>query len=577
MTIRCLVSCVVAALLSSLAGGGVTPDGTSFTYQARLAESGSPVVGFVDLRFRLYDQATGGVQVASQVFRTGVLVEDGVFAVGLDFGPAFTGAERWLEVAVRLTFVGGTYTTLSPRQLVTPAPTAQFSMLSGGVDWSGVTGKPAGFADDTDDGAFSLNMSNEAYFTGGNVGIGTSNPNDLLEVVGTEGGSFRVRDIAANVDTGNQLISQWVSEVGGVTLRLIGVDGMGGQIGSTVALEQSGALSFGNHFPRQVNIDFEGRVGIGTEVPGAELDVVGTGRIQLPVNSDTPDGSQILLTTPGGSPGLMLRRGDGMGGLGNQWVLYDQASTLRLGHNTAGVSDRRLMVDQLGQISVGVLSSAQTARLEVVQPPSASGNVISIRGTTTLSNGQGVRGDATASSGANYGVYGHSASASGWGVYANGRLGSSGTKSFCIDHPLAPEEKFLLHYSMEGPEPLNIYSGTVVLDGQGQAVVELPEYFESINADCHYQLTAIGAPALLYVAEKVQGNHFRIAGGAPGMEVCWEVKAKRMDRFVQRAGAPVEVEKGPEERGLYLQPELYDQPAEKGLGYMAPETVSSTK
>lgn len=54
-------------------------------------------------------------------------------------------------------------------------------------------------------------------------------------------------------------------------------------------------------------------------------------------------------------------------------------------------------------------------------------------------------------------------------VNADGNLWCSGTKSFRIDHPDDPENKYLVHYCAEGPEPQNVYNGVVVLDGSGSA------------------------------------------------------------------------------------------------------------
>ena len=68
------------------------------------------------------------------------------------------------------------------------------------------------------------------------------------------------------------------------------------------------------------------------------------------------------------------------------------------------------------------------------------------------------------------------------------------------------------------------YSGNVILDERGEAEVELPVGPVSPSRDFRYQLTAVGAPGPgLYVASKVRGNRFRIAGGAPGLEVSWHV------------------------------------------------------
>lgn len=178
-------------------------------------------------------------------------------------------------------------------------------------------------------------------------------------------------------------------------------------------------------------------------------------------------------------------------------------------------------------------------------------------------------------SGEGFGVYGKGTDSNAFGVYAQGRLGASGTKSFMIDHPLDPENRFLFHYSTESPEVLNSYSGTAVLDNTGEAWVQLPDYYDAINTDERYQLTAIGAPGpMLHVAERVENNEFKIAGGLPGMEVSWEVKARRVDAFVAQKGAPVEVSKPIEHRGLYLIPSLYGMPDELAIDYVAPASGS---
>jgi len=99
--------------------------GTAFTYQGRLADGGSPANGSYDFRFILYDDAVGGSQVGGIVTVDDHTVTEGLFTVLLDFGSsAFTGDARYLEVAVRPGASTGDYSTLSPRQALTPAPYA---------------------------------------------------------------------------------------------------------------------------------------------------------------------------------------------------------------------------------------------------------------------------------------------------------------------------------------------------------------------------------------------------------------------------------------------------------------------
>lgn len=139
-------------------------------------------------------------------------------------------------------------------------------------------------------------------------------------------------------------------------------------------------------------------------------------------------------------------------------------------------------------------------------------------------------------------------------------------KQFKIDHPLDPENKYLNHSSIESSESKNMYDGKVVLDGNGEAVVQLPDWFEALNKDFRYQLTAIGAPGPnLYIAEEIKDNQFKIAGGKPGMKVCWQVTGNRHDAYAVAHPIVVEELKSPEERGHYIHPAPHGQPETKNL------------
>ena len=133
---------------------------------------------------------------------------------------------------------------------------------------------------------------------------------------------------------------------------------------------------------------------------------------------------------------------------------------------------------------------------------------------------------------------------------------SAVSKHFRIDHPLDPENKYLIHASIESSERLNIYSGIAVLDSDGQAEVILPEWFEALNSDFRYQLTCIGGFAPVYVATKISGHCFRIAGGDAGLEVSWQVTGCRQDRWAREHPMMVVVDKivrdRPGSKGEYL-------------------------
>jgi hypothetical protein len=143
---------------------------------------------------------------------------------------------------------------------------------------------------------------------------------------------------------------------------------------------------------------------------------------------------------------------------------------------------------------------------------------------------------------------------------------NAGTKDFRIDHPLDPANKYLYHASIESSDMKNMYDGVAVLDASGRATVDLPDWFEAVNGDFRYQLTAMGAPAPnLHIAEEVANNQFTIAGGQPGMKVSWQVTGVRHDGYARAHPLQVSVDKPESERGYYIHPELYGAPREKSL------------
>ncbi len=99
---------------------------SSFSYQGQLKKDGLFVNGLYDFQFMLYDDQENGVQVGNTLFIEGVSVVDGLFSVNLDFGTAaLQGGARWLEILVKP--IGGEYSNLTPRQLLTPVPYALFA------------------------------------------------------------------------------------------------------------------------------------------------------------------------------------------------------------------------------------------------------------------------------------------------------------------------------------------------------------------------------------------------------------------------------------------------------------------
>jgi hypothetical protein len=195
-----------------------------------------------------------------------------------------------------------------------------------------------------------------------------------------------------------------------------------------------------------------------------------------------------------------------------------------------------------------------------------------------LGNGIGVAGTGY------YGVVGEDRYLGGvsgaFGVFSNGELGASGIKSFHIDHPTDPENKFLRHFSSESNEVLNIYRGNVTFDANGEAIVEMPDYYELINKNPSYQLTPIGGYMQLYIKEKLENGRFVIGGGNEGAEASWTVYAERNDPYLQQypEKRAVEIEKREGQKGKYLMPQLYGEGMDKKMIQTSEKTeVDQTK
>jgi len=113
----------VLALLSILfCAIGAQAQSSSFTYQGRLTDGGTPADGPYDLQFKLYDGSGNPQGSPNTVTRPGVLVTSGVFTVQLDFGTSgFPGADRFLDIAVKKP-TDSSFVPLNPRQALTSTP-----------------------------------------------------------------------------------------------------------------------------------------------------------------------------------------------------------------------------------------------------------------------------------------------------------------------------------------------------------------------------------------------------------------------------------------------------------------------
>lgn len=386
-------------------------------------------------------------------------------------------------------------------------PTAAISNLTGNVTIGG-----------------KLTGSGQAQFTG-EIGLGTAPVTNqrvtMLVPTNTKG--------LVHTD-GTISLATWVG--GGTSAGLVGTSS-NHPLGFVV-----------NGGSPKMTITTGGRVGIGTDAP-TDLFTVKTASSAYGITHT--DGTILLSSYLGG----------GMGWLGT----YSNHPLAFYANNGAAA----LIIDVDGTIypQKGIISGERIhcKNVYALGDPNVA---YSGRFESTLNTGIVASGG---ENGAGVQAYGP---ASSYAIDAIGRFRASGTKSFSIDHPSDPANKYLNHYCTEGPAPYNVYKGRVTTRADGYAWIELPKYYESINKDPDYQLTVVDDSddfVQAKVTHEVENGRFQIRTSKPGVTVCWEVKATRNDPYVREYGAPVEVDKPKREQGTYQHPELYGMPPEMKVGY----------
>jgi hypothetical protein len=382
---------------------------------------------------------------------------------------------------------------------------------------------------------FGLN-GNHAYYTQGNVGIGTTTPTARLEIYNAAAGPNISHALYGT--TGD-----WYIRSAAVNGKVILQDNLGG-----------------------------GTVGIGTFAPEAKLHVMsgsGAGAVtatggSIAVFESDSTAYLSLLTPPASEKGILF--GDPFMGNVNGGIIFNNNAAPDGLQFRTGINQTRMTISQSGKVGIGTaptpfiaLSAVNTTFGQLGTYTEASGaGGVALRARHTSAGGAGTAGDFVGL------------------VNVVGNFTVVGLKLFRIDHPEDPENKNLLHYCSESSQPINFYTGMARLDASGSAIIELPSYFAKINKEPRYTLTAVGAPMpMLHVAEEISDAAlaagarcaFTVAGGVPGAKVSWRVEAVRNDPWVRDHGTPVEEEKAADEKGFYLYPAGYNQPESRGIAF----------
>jgi hypothetical protein len=508
-----------------------------FTYQGMLKQNGQPVNATLSMTFKLYDAPTGGNQIGASITQN-VPVQNGLFTVQLDFGAVWTGQDRYLEITVGSN-------TLSPRIKITPAPYAAYAQRP----W--------------------VSIGNNIFYTSGNVGIGTNNPSVRLSL-----GS----------DNANTKLAVWDGGASGV---------MGFGVGPS---------QFRIHLPNASNrfsfldapngaeimtILGNGNVGIGTSNPVGKLHVAGTQEAVAWLQGASTTGTWMRLvnTTSGGRIWSLISTGsansEGAGRLlfheaeTGVRMLIDPTGVFTIGRTNGGAGLSSIGIDTQ---TLAIYAEAPRLGMRILATDAIVGTTSAIEAYSYAANTSTIYAYSGSSAGNPVSVYAHNSAPTGAAIFTVGNLVVGGAKAFRIDHPLHPATHYLNHFCTEGPDPYNAYSGIVTLDRNGEAWVQLPDYFEVANRDPRYTLTPVGAPMPnLHVAVEVQNNRFKIAGGAPGKKVSWRIEAIRNDPLILWSGYQTEQEKPAHQQGKYLRPEAYGLPPEMGITPLPPQPLPTRK
>jgi hypothetical protein len=219
--------------------------------------------------------------------------------------------------------------------------------------------------------------------------------------------------------------------------------------------------------------------------------------------------------------------------------------------------------------NVGVMGSGNPGVNGVSSAEFGSG----VSGLGMGTSGHGVVGSISQDSSTASGVYGGSAGTGSYAGYFEGSVGVTGSLSkaggsFRIDHPLDPANRILQHSFVESPDMKNVYDGVVIADDHGNATVELPSWFEALNRDFRYGLTALDAAMPdLHVRARLEGGRFGVGGAAPRGTVSWQLTGIRKDAWAEANRIEVELDKQGEQRGRYLHPIEHGQARTRGVDY----------
>lgn len=339
---------LATALIVGVAGA------SAFTYQGKLENNGVGVdAGSARFVFRLYDGDTGGNLIGSPQTVYPVEIRAGIFTTLVDFGDtAFGDERRWLEIEVDVTG-GTTFERLTPRQLVSASPVAQYALHGGDSPW--------------------VMNGHNTYYSDGNVGVGTDSPSYPLtvdasgtersaSVVNRDATGTKIAIYGESVSSDGRGVQGYAGHTSGAVRGVygwsrspagVGVYGRNSaSTGAGVGVfgETSSSTGYAGYFSGRGY--FSGALGIGIPDPTTPLDVAGTVKATGLQITTAPQSGYVLTSDANGTGSWQAPSAGSIGGSGAANYLPQFTGPTTLGNSV-------IYQSPTGNIGIGTAAPSQ--------------------------------------------------------------------------------------------------------------------------------------------------------------------------------------------------------------------------
>lgn len=350
------------------------------------------------------------------------------------------------------------------------------------------------------DGQFAIPIEKTPLlYRGANVGIGTATPHGVFEIgpnvsnanawVYFQGNANGTPNPSSDVKQGFMLT--WNPSGGQGETQLLYATGLG----------STPRLDFGRWSGTTKTIDMtlnNGKLGIGTNTPHANLDVKGND-FQISI-SNAQDHNWGFVNAPDDKLYFQYRE---QGAYKNNAMWLDKDGHLTLAGLMMGGTSLQQGVNWTAVYNGSVLKYAALVSNNGLRIVGGDGGVLAVD-----------TGDVM--------CWAH------YGIVVKGDIWAN-NKYFRIEHPQKPDA-YLIHACLEGPELSVYYRGRAQLT-DGRATIQLPTYFEALTRQegRTVLLTPEGREPFLLSYEPIIDGTFRVYGTQQDGTFSWEVKAVRAD------------------------------------------------